>query len=193
MINAVLSNTGKKRMKAAQKDGHASQTRLPLSDRLTACATRFSVTVLYFVHIVCFVEQAASCPQHRSAVLFPSVGFPPCHGSASPYPPQTAGHRNGQTCSFRAVWRRSVVRHAHAYDCLTRTIKVGKRHDMRRRIKQERRKCSMQNDMEMGENWDLKNRIQRMEQEPGQLSHYFGKADVDSLKIVQLYLQSSAK
>ena len=38
---------------------------------------------------------------------------------------------------------------------------------MRRKIKEERSKYSVYNDMEMGENWDVKNRIQRMEQEPG--------------------------
>lgn len=185
MIIAVLNNTGKKRMNSAYKGGHASLTHLLLRDRLTACATE-----LYVVHKAYFLEQAASCPQHRSAVLFPSVGVPPYHRSASLHtPPQTAGHGNEQTCSFRAVLRRNQCdTFTH---CLTRAIKAVKRHDMRKKIKQERRKCSIQNDMEMGENWDLKNRIQRMEQEPGQLSHFFGKADVSSLKIVHLYLQSS--
>ena len=63
-------------MKAAYK-GQVSLTHLLLGDRLTACATRFSGTELYFSHKVYFLELRAPDPQHGVAVLFPSVGVPP--------------------------------------------------------------------------------------------------------------------
>lgn len=125
-------------MKAAYKEAQVSLTHVLLRDRLTACATPFSVTELYFPHKAYFSEQTASCPQHRSAVLLLSVGVPPYHRSA---PLQTHPRQQDTGTSRRAASMLyeecSVTQLTHF---ITGTIKAGKRHDIRRKIKQERRK-----------------------------------------------------
>jgi hypothetical protein len=131
---AVWNKTGKRRMKAAYKEGQVSLTHLLLNDWLTACATRFSVTELYCAHKVYFLEQkphvlstAQLCSSLPSAFLVTIA----LHLSKPILDSWTQERADVQLprCMRNAAW------HALSH-FLTRTIKAGKRHRIRRKIKQ---------------------------------------------------------